>query len=193
VEVEGLFFMSSPFLGGEMMNQKRLRMYTVNMKYIRNLHNQGDDRVFSVSPQTGKDNRPFVGIIVVCDDKQYCVPLSSPKEKHNNMKNSVDFYKIIDKDGKLIGVLDFNNMIPVRPDVVKEIDVRIHSKDNPQVKHYKNLVIDQINFCRQNQDIIVAKANKLYNMISKKNVSGPLKRRCLNWRKLENVLDRFKN
>ncbi len=61
------------------MNQKRLRMYTVNMKYIRNLHNQGDDRVFSVSPQTGKDNRPFVGIIVVCDDIDHGDPVNQYK------------------------------------------------------------------------------------------------------------------
>ena len=33
------------------MKQERLNMYTVDMKYIRKLHNQGDDRVFSVSPQ----------------------------------------------------------------------------------------------------------------------------------------------
>ena len=64
------------------MEQNRLNLYTVNMKYIRNLHNQGDDRVFSVSPQVGKDNRPFVGIVVICGEKQYCIPLSSPKEKH---------------------------------------------------------------------------------------------------------------
>ena len=54
------------------MEQKRLNLYTVNMKYIRNLHNQGDDRVFSVSPQVGKENRPFymkkihIAIIFMC-------------------------------------------------------------------------------------------------------------------------------
>lgn len=75
------------------MNQKRLSMYTVNMKYIRNLHNQGDDRVFSVSPQIGKETRPFIGIVIICDDKQYCIPLSSPKTKHQSMKNDIDFHK----------------------------------------------------------------------------------------------------
>lgn len=36
-------------------------LYKVDMKYIRNLHNI-DDKVLSVSPQIGKDNRVFVGI-----------------------------------------------------------------------------------------------------------------------------------
>ena len=174
------------------MEQKRLNLYTVNMKYIRNLHNQGDDRVFSVSPQIGKENRPFVGIVVICDDKQYCIPLSSPKDKHETMKNGVDFHRILDDDGKLIGVLDFNNMIPVREDVLNEVDVKIHIHDSEKIKRYKNLVIDQMNFCRQNQDIIVAKANKLYRMVGKKNASGQLKRRCLKWNKLEQILERFK-
>ena len=58
------------------MKQEQLSLYSVNMKLIRNMHNQGDDRVFSVSPQTGKDNRPFVGLVVILDNRQYCIPLS---------------------------------------------------------------------------------------------------------------------
>ncbi len=150
-----------------------------------------DDRVFSVSPQTDKEDRPFVGIVIVCDEKQYCIPLSSPKEKHKSMKNGIDFHKIIDTDGKLIGVLDINNMIPVRPDVIREIDVHVYPGDSQKVKRYKNLLIDQLNFCRQNHEIIVAKANKLYNMVKKKSTSGQLKKRCLKWQKLEEILGRF--
>ena len=147
--------------------------------------------MFSVSPQVGKDNRPFVDIVVICGEKQYCIPLSSPKEKHKNMKNGVDFHRILDADGKLIGVLDFNNMIPVREDVLREVDLKIHPNDTREMKHYKNLMIDQLNFCRQNQDILIKKAEKLYKMVGRKNGSGPLKRRCLKWSKLEQILDRF--
>ena len=147
--------------------------------------------MFSVSPQVGKDARPFVGIVVICGKKQYCVPLSSPKDKHEKMKNGVDFHKILDSDGKLIGVLDFNNMIPVREDILREVDLKIHPHDSKEMKSYKNLMIDQLNFCRQNQDILVKKAEKLYKMVSRKNGSGPLKRRCLKWSKLEAILDRF--
>ena len=53
----------------------------MDMKYIRDLH-KADDRVQSVSPQIHKSNRPFVGIIVICDEHKYCVPLDSAKEKH---------------------------------------------------------------------------------------------------------------
>ncbi|MBR1797942.1 MAG: type III toxin-antitoxin system ToxN/AbiQ family toxin [Clostridiales bacterium] len=173
------------------MEQKRLSLYTVDMKYIRNLHNQGDDRVFSVSPQVGKDNRPFLGIVVTCNNKHYCIPLSSPKEKHKTMKNGVDFHRVLDSKGKLIGVLNLNNMIPVREDVLREVELRIISTDNNQQKRYKNLMMDQLSFCRQNQEVIVGKANKLYKMVNKDKCSGPLKRRCLKWNKLEQILERF--
>ena len=96
------------------------------------------------------------------------------------MKNSIDFHRILDSTGKVIGVLDLNNMIPVRSDVIQKIDIRINSNDSPTERHYKNLIIDQLTFCQKKQEIIVAKANKLYCMVEKKNASMQLKRRCLN-------------
>ena len=173
------------------MEQQRLTLYTVDMKLIRNMHNQGDDRVFSVSPQTKKSNRPFVGVIVICNNKQYCVPLSSPKSKHNTIQNEVDFHRVLDTKGKLIGVLNFNNMIPVRRDVVKKLDIKIHPSDSKAVKNYKALVLKQLTFCQQNQDVIVEKANALYKLIASKKAKKTLKERCLDWDKLEKVLDRY--
>jgi protein AbiQ len=43
---------------------KQLKLYQVEMKYVRNLHN-ADNRVESVSPQIGKANRVFIGVIVM--------------------------------------------------------------------------------------------------------------------------------
>ena len=48
--------------------QTEFKLYKVDMKYIRNLHHI-DDRVLSVSPQTGKDTRVFVGIVIVLKDR----------------------------------------------------------------------------------------------------------------------------
>lgn len=49
------------------MTRLPLEVYRVDMKYIRNLHNI-DDRVLSVSPQIGKDERPFLGVLVICNE-----------------------------------------------------------------------------------------------------------------------------
>ena len=174
------------------MEQKRLNLYTVNMKYIRNLHNQGDDRVFSVSPQVGKDTRPFVGIVIICEEKQYCIPLSSPKDKHKNMKNGVDFHRVLDADGKLIGVLDFNNMIPVNNSVISRIDIRPDAHDAPSTAHYKRLMAKQLTFCQKNRDTIIKKANKLYQLITSGKANHLLTKRCCDFSSLESILKRYK-
>ena len=109
------------------MKQQRLNLYLVDIKYIRDLA-RADDHVMSVSPQIGKSTRPFIGIIVICNDKQYCVPLSSPKPKHVTMKNDKDFTKIYDGE-RLIAVLNFNEMIPVNEGVICPLDMRPRPSD----------------------------------------------------------------
>ena len=98
------------------MKPYELHLYTVDMKYIRNLASV-DDHVLSVSPQVGKSIRPFLGIVVLVNGRKYCIPLSSPKEKYHS-KTQPDFIKIVDerkkdKNGapKLLGVLNINNTV----------------------------------------------------------------------------------
>ena len=84
---------------------KRLKLYNVNLKYIRNLHNV-DDHVPSISPQTGKQNRPFPGVVVMVNGAKYCIPLSSNSAKKNkdldSMRENITFRKIRDNKGKIL-------------------------------------------------------------------------------------------
>ena len=61
------------------MEQERLNLYYMDMKYIRDLHN-ADERVQSVSPQIHKSNRPFVGIVVICGKHKYIDLSPNPKD-----------------------------------------------------------------------------------------------------------------
>ena len=150
------------------MKTKKLQLYTLDMKYVRNL-SKVDDNVFSVSPQEHKEKRPFVGIVVICNNKEYCIPLTSPKKKHYSMKNDIDFSRIIDKKGKLIGALNFNNMIPVTKDVIKKINVEPDKNDTVKDKIYKDLLNDQLDWCNDNNDIIPDSAKlKTLQRVSKK-------------------------
>ena len=94
------------------MNQRKFYLFRIDMKYVRDLHNV-DSRVISVSPQLHKEKRVFLGIVVLCNSREYIIPLSHPKEKHQKMKPKADFDKIVNKNGKLLGVLNYNLMIPV--------------------------------------------------------------------------------
>lgn len=155
------------------MDQKRLNLYLIDIKYVRNLA-KADDHVMSISPQTGKERR------------------SSPKPKHKSMKNDVDFTKILDGE-KLIGVLNFNNMIPVDESCIIPLNLQITGEDDGATRHYKKMAAKQLDWCQHNRDAIIKKANKLYLMVQSDKVSGLLKRRCCNFKVLENVLQRWKN
>ena len=113
----------------------KLKLYTVDMKYIRNLHNV-DDKVPSVSPQIGKDERPFVGVVSMINGRKYCIPLTKPKDKHKTMRGSIDFTKII-HNGELLGALNFNQMIPVEEKQLRRIDIVIHKHDNADTRRKK--------------------------------------------------------
>ena len=106
------------------------------------------------------------------------------------MKNDVDFMKII-VDDKLLGVLNFNNMIPVCETCISPVDLKISEKDNPQAKKYKKMAAKQLNWCQRNQEDIVKRANKLYRMLISGKAGGLLKRRCCNFEKLELVLENW--
>ena len=165
------------------MKQERLNLYRIDMKYIRNLHNV-DDRVSSVSPQIGKPHRIYVGTVIVCNGQKYLIPLSHPVEKHKRMSARADFDKIIDKHGKLLGVLNYNLMIPVQEEQLVKINLKENKGDSINVKCYKQLCIDELNWCRKNSDKIINKARCLYKFCTEAlNYKG--KNRCLDFKKLE--------
>lgn len=84
-------------------------LYKVNMKYIRNLKNVEQkatgrtNTILSVSTQTHKQGRPFLGILVLVNERKYCIPLSSveEKEKYKSMSENITCRKIRDDDGNV--------------------------------------------------------------------------------------------
>ena len=171
------------------MVQERLNLYLIDMKYVRNLHH-ADDRVSSVSPQIGKQHRIYVGVVVICNKRKYLIPLSHPVEKYKKMKPRADFDKIINKRGKLIGVLNYNLMVPITDEQIPRIDLGKMRTDTPADKHYKDLCIDELTWCRRNQENIVNKANVLYSLCTESsNYKG--NDRCLDYKKMEKICDRY--
>ena len=171
------------------MKQERLNLYRIDMKYIRNLHNV-DNRVSSVSPQIGKQHRIYVGIVVICNERKYLIPLSHPVEKHKRMNPRADFDKIINKDGKLLGVLNYNLMIPVEEHQLLKVDLKADKDDSVGEKYYKQLCIDELNWCRKHADVIINKANCLYKLCTgESNYKG--KTRCLDFKRLESECEKY--
>ena len=170
------------------MIQVPLEVYRIDMKYIRNLHNI-DDRVLSVSPQIGKDERPFLGVIVICDKHKYCVPLSKPKKKHGKMRDKIDFKKIV-YQGELIGVLNFNLMIPVEDSLIQKVDTQIRKHDNTDTKKKKELLIKELEWCNEHSRDLVNTANVLYmKYISDESFAA--REQCLDFKRMEATCKKF--
>lgn len=179
------------------MKQKSLNLYDVDLRYNSELQ-KVDDNVMSISPQKDKETRKFVGIVIIMNDKQYCIPLTSGTKPKFNKKSQKDFIKIPhptkkNENGapKTIGVLNLNNMIPVSDSVITKVDISTRPYYD---KGYTNLLVNELNWCRENYSTIVNKAEKLYEQITQfPNKDIGLTKRCCNFKKLEEVLENWDN
>jgi len=136
----------------------------------------------------GKELRPFIGIILSIEGKDYYAPLTSPKSKHLKMKNQVDFLKI--NEGKW-GAINFNNMIPVRKDSLLSVDLSILPTDSKNDIDYKTLMSNQLSWCNSNRDKIFEQAVKLHNAIILGLGRQELINRCCDFKRLEEACDKY--
>lgn len=160
------------------MKMAKFRFYHIREGYINFLH-KVDNRV-----QANKgESRPYVGIVLTIGSYDYYVPLESPKPNHPNINSGGPVLKL--DEGKL-GIMGFNNMIPVRKYCLIDFDIL----KEPDEK-YRALLLNQLAYCDRNKEIIRSRAEKTY----KKATSGknPFYRRiCCDFKRLESVCDTYK-
>lgn len=128
-----------------------------------------------------KELRPFIGILFQIDTCEYFAPLSSPKEKHKSMKNTIDFFKI--KNGEL-GAVNFNNMIPVTKENYTLVDLHKETLTLAELK-YQKLLRDQLSWLNANYIQVKNKSFKLYNLYNLGKLPSNIKNRCCNFKLLE--------
>lgn len=128
-----------------------------------------------------KELRPFIGILFHINNCEYFAPLSSPKRKHKNMKNTIDFFKI--KDGEL-GAVNFNNMIPVDKESYSLVDLNKKSVTSAELK-YQKLLTEQLNWLNAHYFQIKNKSFKLYTLYNNNKLPQNIKERCCNFKLLE--------
>lgn len=81
------------------------------------------------------------------------------------MRNGRDLTKVFDPKGRLIAVLNFNNMIPVDSGVIQAVDLGAKESDGAEERAYKALMRNQIEWCNAHAGEIVGKANRLYSIV----------------------------
>lgn len=152
---------------------EQLQFYRVDMKYVRNLKNverQQTGRtntILSVSSQTHKQGRPFVGIIRMINGVKYCIPLSSIEEKtkYNSISENITCRKIKDENGITIGILNINNMIPVRDEYISVFEIDDLPNDSMEQAAYKAKCRKELKWCNDNINEISRLSSELHRIV----------------------------
>lgn len=144
---------------------------------------------FKVSYNAGfKELRPFIGVLFKINDCEYFAPLSSPKVKHKRLKNTLDMIKI--KDGEY-GVINFNNMIPVKPDNYELFDLNKVPDNTPELKR-QQLLKSQLLWLNKNIKFVKGKAIKLYDKYCDNCLPDRIVQRCCNFTLLEEKCNEYR-
>jgi len=172
-------------------------LYTVNNDYVEYLRSI-DDRVLFNKPEG--QQRPYVGFLIKLNECDYLVPLSSQIKKSNQVTAVIpnrltetqrQRNAITNKYPDKIATIKFNNMIPVRENLIK----KIHILKNPQTKEeldYKKLLVKEILFCSENKDRLIKKAHKTMEIFKgNKPYMSSIINSCCDFPTLENACDSY--
>lgn len=177
---------------------------SIDKDYLNFLRDNGDERIpFSeyFSPDGEKRFKPFFTPLFTVSDLVYTTQITSPKPRHYGMKDSQDFIKILkDEEDKknpddiLFGVVNLNYMFPVPKEFITTIkygDIEKYRdfKDEKEKSEYIDLLKKELR--KINSSSVKVKAVKVYEL-KEKAPDSRIAKRCLDFKKLEEVVKGFK-
>ena len=153
---------------------ENIKLYEINSGYIDYLAPFAP-HLFHNKKQSQQNERKYIGVVFFINGFNYFAPLSSFKDKHINMKDSIDFLKI-----KNYAVINLNNMFPVP---LSECNyVEISKVNDPK---YKALLLAEYRYIKSVQDKIRKNAATVYSHKLKNGKSTALAKRCNDFSALE--------
>ena len=157
-----------------------IKFYEVNPKYIDYLLPYAPHLFHNKKP--GQQNeRKYIGVVLSINGFDYFAPLSSFKEKHKSMKESIDFIKV-----KNYCVININYMFPVPNSECTYVDINLQRN-----LKYKSLLLAEYRVIKSIQDKIRKNANTLYFLKKRDGNSTPLSKRCNDFERLEIVCTEY--
>lgn len=153
---------------------EKLNFYIMPDEYIAFMSNYDEKVCYNK-----KHKRPYIGIILKVENTNYFAPFTSPKEKHQKMKQTLDYVKM--DDGKL-GLINLNNMIPVPLNICEKLELK-----DIKYSKYQKLMLKQYLWCNidENYKEIIEKASRLYYIVTSGKCGKNLLKRCCNYKLLE--------
>lgn len=153
---------------------KNIKIFEVNPEYVEYLSPHAP-HLFHNSKNSQRNSRKYIGVIIVVDGKEYFAPLSSYKDKHKRMKETVDFIKV-----KNYGVINLNNMFPVPAESYTYVNIASEKNEN-----YRALLQAEYRFIKSIQEKIRKNAEIVYHHKLQNGNNTSLSKRCNDFKKLE--------
>ena len=150
-----------------------LSFYDVQENYVEYLKNvEIEARGFTCVPNiVYGDSRKFLcGIVLVVNECNYYVPLTSSKSKYSE-SILIEFPN--DKHNKIKGSLRFNYMFPVPESCIRERII----KNESDVKR-RQFLNAQFQFCIKNTQRILNQAKRTHHIVTKKLNPSLLRNSC---------------
>jgi len=165
------------------IHYEKYGFYVIDIAYVKYLHSKDSEVFYNTSFEYGK--KPYLGIIANLGGYQYCIPLTSAKQKHLNWKNISEdnyiIYENVEEPGlrkndvhkkigevkrgddkvsihkKILAVLDIKKMIPVNDTLYSYIEF-----SNETDVNYRILLQKEYDFLLPYKNDILKKASKIY-------------------------------
>ena len=158
-----------------------LEIYEIDSAYIAYL-STFEDHLFRNKKITQDFSRKYIGIIIEINRFKYFAPLSSFKQKHKRLCETVDFIKV-----GIYAVINLNNMFPAPMPLCKSVKI-----ENIKNEHYKNLVRAEYRIIKQKTEQILINAKDVYNHKMINDGKSKLSQRCNDFKLLEEKCKGYK-
>lgn len=148
------------------------------LKYLRSI----DSRI-PYSDYGNDKYKPFFGILFEKDDLYYITQISHPKDRHYNMKEQKDFFKIYDpnEESNLLAVVNLNYMFPIPKSDVYNFEYNKLEEyrsfvSNEEKRKYISLLkkeevaINNIDFSQKAKELYDIKKNKPQSKVSQRSL-----------------------
>ena len=158
-----------------------IQFYEISPEYIDYLVPFAP-HLFHNKKESQQNSRKYIGIVLTVNESSYFVPLSSYKEKHDKMHESVDFIKI-----KRFAVLNINNMFPVPKSERNFVDINKIENQN-----YRNLLRNEYRIIKVLEKKILKNAQIVYSHKIHNGNKTNLCKRCNDFLLLEEKAKEYK-
>lgn len=161
-----------------------IKIVTIDQTYMKSLYDVCDQVFYMPSSYV---NKPYLGILISSNGREYAIPLTSAKEKHKTWKNysngkfliyeMCDLKKMTSNDiwvnnpddstgttvKHILAALIIPKMIPIKKGTYQVVNINVDPTDTVDIINYKNLLNKEFAFCVSIKDKLIKEAGRIYD------------------------------